>query len=76
MSRIINVVATPNAASNRIVVSGELDTYRVYVTSPPESGKANAAVVKLLSKFLGLPKSSMTVVRGTTSRNKAIEISD
>ncbi len=50
---------------------GEL---RVKVTAPPEDGKANSAVCKLLGKRLGVPKSAVRVVRGETARHKQVEI--
>lgn len=46
----------------------------VKVTAPPDKGKANAAIVKLLAKRLGLPKSSLSVAAGETSRLKTVTI--
>jgi uncharacterized protein YggU (UPF0235/DUF167 family) len=45
------------------------------VTTVPEGGKANAAVLKLLAKALGVPKSRLAIVQGETGRDKVIEIS-
>lgn len=72
VSNIFNVRVTPKAASNRIRRDGNL--IRVYVTAPPENGKANAAVIKLLAKELGVPKSSISIVSGHTSREKTIQV--
>lgn len=44
------------------------------VTAPPEDGKANAAVCKLLAKALGVPKSAVVVTRGESSRHKTVEV--
>lgn len=44
------------------------------VTAPPEDGKANAAACIVVAKALGVPKSSVRVVRGQTSRHKQLEI--
>lgn len=44
------------------------------VTAPPEGGKANAAVCKVLAKALGVPKSRVRVVRGDTARHKSVEV--
>jgi len=44
------------------------------VTAPPEDGKANAAVIALLAKTWGLPKSAFTVVVGATDRHKIIHL--
>lgn len=45
---------------------------RVLVTAPPEDGKANAAVIKLLAKAWRLPKSAFVVIAGETDRNKVL----
>lgn len=47
---------------------------RVHVCEVPDKGKANVAVVKLLAKVWGLPKSAIEVVSGASSRNKVIAI--
>ena len=44
------------------------------VTAPPEDGKANAAVCKLLAKTLGVSKSAVSVTRGETSRHRTLEV--
>lgn len=47
----------------------------VKVTAPPDKGKANAAILKLLANALGLPKSALLVASGETTRLKVIAIS-
>jgi hypothetical protein len=47
---------------------------KVAVTAPPEDGKANAAVIALLAKAWGLPKSAFTVAAGATDRRKIIHL--
>ena len=47
---------------------------RVRVSAVPDKGKANAAVVALLAKALGVPKSAVSVVSGETSRMKTLAI--
>ena len=44
------------------------------VSVAPEDGKANAALIALLAKALGLPKSSIRIAAGETSRLKTIAI--
>ncbi len=46
----------------------------VKVSAPPDKGKANAAIIKLLAKALGLPKSAFLIASGETSRLKTIDI--
>ncbi|MBI2707364.1 MAG: DUF167 domain-containing protein [Proteobacteria bacterium] len=47
---------------------------RVKVTAVPEDGKANLALIKLLSKTFHVSKSRISLVRGTTSRIKELDI--
>lgn len=47
---------------------------KVQVTTVPENGKANAALCKLLSKELKVPKSAIAVVAGATDRRKTLSI--
>lgn len=44
------------------------------VTAPPIDGKANAALIRLLAKEYGVPKSRIRIVRGESSRDKLIEL--
>ena len=44
------------------------------VSSPPVDGAANAALVKLVAKALGVSKSAVTLVSGQTARIKTLEI--
>jgi uncharacterized protein YggU (UPF0235/DUF167 family) len=68
----IPVRVTPKASRNRITV--EDSNIRVYVTTVPEGGKATKEVAKLLAKALGVPKTSLTLIRGATSRDKVFRI--
>ena len=73
----LTVKVTPNAGENSISLppeNGSDGLSLVRVTATPENGKANAAVIKLLSKALGLPKTSLAIIRGGTSRTKVIAI--
>lgn len=63
------------AGSSRTRIAGWLgDTLRVRVAAPAERGKANAAVEALLREVLALPAGSATIVSGTSSPRKIIEI--
>lgn len=46
----------------------------IRVAAAPADGAANDEVVKLVSKALGVPKSSVRIVRGETSRLKRLEL--
>ncbi|MDR2586850.1 MAG: DUF167 domain-containing protein [Coriobacteriales bacterium] len=64
----------PRAGANAVVgwSSETRDELLVRVTAPPEGGKANAAVLKALAQSLGIPRTSMRIVRGVTSRQKLV----
>lgn len=71
------VRVTPNARQARIALdpeNGDAAPVRVWVTVPPEDGKANKAVIALLAKALGVPKSALAIERGEASRHKRIRI--
>ncbi|MEE9201269.1 MAG: DUF167 domain-containing protein [Candidatus Brocadiales bacterium] len=68
---IIPVKVQPGAKKNSIVGEwgGKL---KLQVTAPPERGKANEAVVRLLASGLGLQKSRVRIVSGESSRDKRV----
>ena len=47
---------------------------RVRVTAPPDNGKANKAVCKLLAGELGIAKGAVSIRRGETSHHKMLEL--
>jgi uncharacterized protein len=66
---ILPVRAQPGARRNEI--RGAQDgMLKVCVTQSPEKGKANKALVQLLSKSLGLKKSQFELIAGETSHQK------
>lgn len=72
---------TPGAKKNEIL--GWEDDYpqvgrvlKVKIAAPPVEGKANKEIVLFLAKALGVSKSSVEVVHGTSGRIKLVEIPD
>jgi len=47
---------------------------KVAVTAPPLEGRANTALVALLARAWNVPKTSLTIVQGTTSRHKRLHL--
>jgi uncharacterized protein len=63
----------PRAKKNAI--AGELgDALKVALTAPPIEGKANEACIEFFSNLLEVPRSSVTIAAGQTSRNKIIRV--
>ena len=48
--------------------------YIAHVKAPPVEGKANDALVSLLSDYFGVTKSHIQIIKGTTSKYKLVEI--
>lgn len=72
---------TPGAKKNEIL--GWEDDYplvgrvlKVKIAAPPVEGKANKEIVLFLAKALGVTKSAIEVVHGTSGRIKLVEIPD
>lgn len=67
------VKVQPRASRNAIV--GELgDALKIALTTPPVEGRANEACIEFLAKLLKVPRSSVTIAAGETSRNKVIRV--
>ena len=61
----------PRAKKNAI--TGELgDALKVSLTTPPVEGRANDACIEFFAKLLKVPRSSVTIASGQTSRKKII----
>ncbi len=69
----ITVRLTPNAKANK-VIGWDDNVLKVQVTAIPEKGKANKALIALLSKHWKIPKSAISITRGETARIKTLEI--
>ena len=50
--------------------------YRARLAAAPVDGKANEALIALLSKEFGVPKSSIEIIKGHTGKNKVVTIQD
>lgn len=63
--------------STREGVAGWLgDALKVRVRAPAEAGRANAAVVEVVARALGLPVQAVRITSGTSSPKKILEIDD
>ena len=75
---ICAVHVTPKSGKDQVVgiaTNAEgLREVRVRVTAPPDNGKANKAVCKLVAGALNIPKSAVTIKRGDTSHHKLLAL--
>ncbi len=75
---IIRIRVTPNAAKCGItgIFTDDkgTDFLKISVTAIPEKGKANRELIKWLSRYLQIRKSSIVLIHGETDRNKIFRI--
>lgn len=48
---------------------------KVQVSAPPVEGAANRALIEILAEWLDMPRRALSVVQGSTSRDKVVEVS-
>ena len=61
-----------DAVEGWIVGADGSEYMKARVASPPEDGKANAALIALLAKTLAVPKTTIAIAAGETARMKTI----
>lgn len=75
---LVELRLQPGASRARIDGSAVLDdgatVLKVRVSEPPEDGKANDGLIRLLAKAWKLPKSSLSLVAGHTNRRKTLAV--
>lgn len=67
---IIKIKISPGASKNEIIKTA--DSTKIKITAPPVDGKANKALVEFLSKKFKIPKTSVLIIKGETSKEKTI----
>lgn len=71
--RRIKIIAKPKSRKEKVEKIDE-GTFKVFVKERPERGKANEAIIRVLSEYFNSPKSKLKIVSGFKSREKIIEI--
>ena len=69
-------VRVTTKASKNAVIGAKNNELSVYVTAVPENGKANEAIIKLLSKKFRCAKTKISLISGSKSRNKLFRIDE
>ena len=70
----LKVKVVPGSSRDEIV-NWLGDALKIKVTAPPEKGKANEAVIRLLAAALGIATDDISVVSGHTSPSKVVAVS-
>ena len=70
---VFAVKVHPRARKNAI--TGTVgDALKLALTAPPVEGKANQAVIEFFADLFAIPRSSVTIASGETSRNKVVRV--
>ena len=69
----LEIYLQPGAARDRIV-GPHGGAIKIAVNAPPEKGKANKALCRLLADELDVPADGVSVIRGVTSRRKQVSV--
>ena len=74
-ARTVDILVQPRASRAKIgpMHDGRI---KVWVTAPPVDGEANAAVIDLFAKQLGIARSRIEIVAGASSRRKTVKLTD
>ena len=70
---LIKVKVFPNSRKEEIIKKSK-DIFKIKVKEKPKMGKANKAVIKLLSNFFKIPQSKIRLIKGFKERSKIFEI--
>ncbi len=73
VSTRVRLRVSPGAARAGIV-GRHGDAWKVRVAAPPEGGRANEAVVRLLADTLSVPREAVTLIAGHGARDKIVEL--
>ena len=61
--------------ANRNAITGEVGgAPKLSLTAPPANGRANEACIEFFANLLKVPRSSVTIATGRSSRNKVIRV--
>jgi len=73
MSSRISIRLAPKSSRDK-VLGPHGDAIKIAITAPPVDGKANAHLIKFLSKRLKIAKSAISIVSGELCRDKVLQI--
>lgn len=69
----LRIRVSPGARKTELV-GRQGEAWKVRVAAPPERGRANDAVLKLLAEHLRIPAAELTLVSGRSGRDKVVEL--
>ncbi len=69
----IRVRVKPYSRKNELKITGD-NEFVAQINQPPSEGRANKALIELISDYFGVPKSAVQIITGHKSKNKIVEI--
>ncbi len=69
----LRIRVSPGARTTELV-GRQGEAWKVRVAAPPERGRANDALLKLLAETLGVPRTELELVAGGSGRDKIVEL--
>jgi len=71
---LLSIRLQPRASCDEIVGPHGTESLKIRITAPPVDGKANQHLIKYLAKAFGVAKGQVTLLSGTTGRDKRLAI--
>ena len=71
----ISVKVKTRTSQNKLMRNAD-GTYAAYLTSSPVKGEANRSLIELISEEFDVPKSSIRIAKGLTSKNKVVYLGE
>ncbi len=71
----ISIAIRVHPRAKKDAITGEIGgALKLSLTTPPVEGRANEACIEFFAKLLKVPRSSVTIASGLTSRNKVVRV--
>ncbi len=70
----LRIKVLPKSPKNEIVEIMDDETIKIRIKAVPEKGKANAELIKFISKELNVPKGNISIISGKTEQLKLIKV--
>lgn len=70
----LTILVKPGSRQGSKILENPDGTYAVYLREKPHDGEANAALLELLSEHFKVPKTSIKILSGLSSRHKLVEL--
>jgi uncharacterized protein len=72
----LRIKVIPKAPKSELINTMEDGTLKIRIAAPPEKGKANAELIKFLSKHFNISKKQITIISGKSEPLKLIKLSE